>query len=144
MQSLMAADQEVKVNGAYNVHTTPIQQFDITLTTGDIVLLISMVEDYIRLLEEKHGSDILFQTYYLPKYRKLSAKMQEAIEYDYEKAKKKCMKKNEKESDIGEDALVLAIKKAPKTEQQSPETEATEEESGSPKQTDESSDGSSL
>ena len=57
---------------------------------------------------------------YRKKFLDMADRLATQIEYDYDAALEKCQKKwqkKEKENDIGEDALVLALKKAPKQEE---------------------------
>lgn len=105
--------QEVEVKGALNVHSKgKIAPFDVHLTTGDLTLIVAMIEDYIRGLDVIKANDIQWQVYYRGRFQSISNKIQEQIEYDYEKALKKCLKKQEKEDDIGDEAMSLMIKKA--------------------------------
>lgn len=107
--------EEVKVNGALNVHSRgKIKPFEVTLTTGDLTLIVAMIEDYIKGLDVIRETDIQWQVYYRKKFKNISEKIQTQIDYDYEKALKKCLKNAEKESnsDIGDEAMSLMIKKA--------------------------------
>lgn len=106
---------EVKINGALNVRSKgKIKPFDVTLTTGDLTLIVAMIEDYIRGLDIIKETDIQWQVYYRKKFKSISEKIQTQIDYDYEKALKKCLKKQESESnsDVGDEAMSLMIKKA--------------------------------
>lgn len=87
---------------------------------GDICKVVNALRDYARLLRMvcdewdlqgfhrasyEHHADIL---------EKISKKYQAGIRYDYDAAIEKCRRKTEKnrrEEDIGEDALLLAIRK---------------------------------
>lgn len=117
---LMAKDEEpaapVSVLGAINVHGREgIKPFEVTLTTGDLVLIVSMIEDYVRGLDEIRADDITWQAYYHKKFKDISERIQNQIEYDYEKKRAACLKKHSKaEDDIGEEALALTIKRAQK------------------------------
>jgi hypothetical protein len=51
--------------------------------------------------------------YHIDKFKHISEKIQLQIGYDYEKKKVKCAKKK-KDDDIGEDAMILALKKSMK------------------------------
>lgn len=125
---LSEGQENVKVNGALNVHSKgKIQPFEVTLTTGDLTLIVAMIEDYIKGLDVIRETDIQWQVYYRKKFKEVSEKIQNQIDYDYEKAVKKCLKKQEKEnnSDIGDEAMSLMIKKAQK-ESQPKESEVSE------------------
>ncbi len=105
---------DVKIEGALNVHSKgSIKPFEVTICTGDLVLIVSMIEDYIRSLDELRGSDLNWQCYYRKRYKEMSERIQKQIDYDYEKALKKCIKNREKQSndDIGEEAMALAVKR---------------------------------
>lgn len=110
-------EEEVKINGALNVHSTgKIKPFEVTLTTGDLTLIVAMIEDYIKGLDVIKETDIQWQVYYRKKFKGISEKIQKQIAYDYEKALKKCLKEADKEnnSDIGDEAMALMIRKAQK------------------------------
>lgn len=55
--------------------------------------------------------DIQWNAYYRKKFKAISARIQEQIEYDYDKAMLKCQKHKEDSSDIGEEAFALAVKR---------------------------------
>lgn len=126
---------EVPIKGAINVKATPIGPFEVSLATGDLVLIVSMIEDYVRSLDEIKGDDdVMWTAYYRRKFKEISERIQQGIEYDYEKAREKCLKKQEKEdnSDIGGDAFALAVKaqlrEAARKEKERAEKEAAEKE----------------
>lgn len=108
-------EEEVKVNGALNVHSKPkVTEFEVTLSTGDLTLIVAMIEDYIRGLDVIKADDIQWDVYYRKKFRRMSEHIQEQIDYDYDKALAKCQKKAAKEDDIGEEAMSLMIKRSMK------------------------------
>ncbi len=86
--------------------------YAVSCSYGDIVLIISMLRDYVRLLDERKGDDIQYQAYYRGRFLHIADHLSEQIGYDYDAALKKCQKMQEKEdkSDIGEDAMALAVK----------------------------------
>lgn len=108
----IVGDEEVKVNGALNLKSMPIRPYEVTLTTGDLRLIVTMIEDYIRGLDIIKANDIQWEAYYRTKYKGMSEKIQKSIDYDYEKVRKKCLSQKESNSDVGDEALSLAIKKA--------------------------------
>ena len=80
---------------------------------GDVVLIICMLHDYVKRLDELRADDIVYQAYYREKFMKMADRLSEQIGYDYDKAVEKCMKKQQKKessSDIGGDAMALALK----------------------------------
>lgn len=109
-----APKQEVEVEGAYSLKQMPIQQYKVLLTYGDLVLIVAMIEDYVRGLDVIKAGDIQWSAYYHSKFHAISERIQKQIDYDYEKKRKECLKKSEKESnsDIGEEAIALTIKRA--------------------------------
>ena len=96
-------------------------EYTVSCSYGDIVLIICMLHDYVKTLDEIKGEDIQWQAYYRKKFLDMADRLATQIEYDYDAALEKCQKKwkkKEKENDIGEDALVLALKKAPKQKEE--------------------------
>ena len=83
----------------------------VSCSYGDIVLIICMLHDYVKRLDEVREEDILYQAYYRDKFIKIADKLAEQIEYDYDRAVEKCRKKQLKDSDIGEDGLTQLIKR---------------------------------
>lgn len=84
----------------------------VSCSYGDIVLIICMLHDYVNMLDEVR-SDIQWEGYYREKFIKMADRLSEQIEYDYNAALKKCRKKlgqKESSSDVGEEAMALAIK----------------------------------
>ncbi len=127
--SAEAPEEEVEIKGAVNLKAHPISNYEVRLAYGDLVLLVAMVEDYIKGLDVIKADDIQWQVYYRNKFKKISNNIQEQIEYDYQKAFEKCIKKKDKDSDIGEEAMALAIKYAPKPKKkETPDQEKTDTE----------------
>lgn len=105
---------------------------DMQACQGDLFLIVNALMDYADILEEftKQKAEILnaWQEAVIPfhaqRCRKVAKKIEEAIGYDREAAIKKCQKKQKKEDDIGEEALVMTIKRGRKKKiQQEPELE---------------------
>lgn len=85
----------------------------VSCSYGDIVLIICMLHDYVKLLDEIRD-DIQWKAYYRNKFITMADRLAEQIDYDYDAAVEKCRKKQEKEerdSDIGEEAMALAVKR---------------------------------
>ena len=85
----------------------------VSCSYGDVVLIICMLHDYVKRLDELRADDIVYQAYYREKFMKMADRLSEQIGYDYDKAVEKCMKKQQKKessSDIGGDAMALALK----------------------------------
>lgn len=84
---------------------------------GDIVLMISVLYLYLRDQEKvRPEEDILWNSYYKGKFQKMADRLSEQIGYDYWKAYERCQKKQKKQdnSDIGEEAMALTVKRARK------------------------------
>lgn len=105
-------EEQVGIKGVLNLRTHPISEFEVSMPYGDVVLVICMLHDYIKMLDEIKQDDIQWRAYYRVRFEKMANRLAEQIGYDYEAALKKCNKKQEKEnrSDIGEDAMALAVK----------------------------------
>ena len=86
----------------------------VTCSYGDIVLIIAMLRDYVRLCDEIRDGDIQYQAYYRAKFLDIADRLTSQIEYDYDEAYEKCQKKQkneEKDSDVGADAIELAVRR---------------------------------
>lgn len=106
------AEKQVMIEKAINLRL--MCDYVVSCSYGDIVLIICMLHDYVKRLDEVREEDILYQAYYRDKFIKIADKLEEQIEYDYDRAVEKCRKKQLKEernSDIGEDGLSMFIKK---------------------------------
>lgn len=80
----------------------------------DVVLIICMLHDYVNMLDEIRKDDIQYEVYYREKFLKMANRLAEQIGYDYDQAVEKCRKKQSKkepESDIGEEAFALMVKR---------------------------------
>ena len=123
--------EDVKILGALNVNASPkIKPFEVHLTTGDLQLIVAMIEDYIKGLDVVKAEDIQWNAYYRGKFRGISNKIQEQIDYSYAKHLEKCQKAQKKRDEgIGEEAMVLMIRKAKKEAEakEKKELEAMEE-----------------
>ncbi len=104
------SEKEVMIEKAICLRT--FCDYVVSCTYGDVVLIIAMLRDYVRMLDDIQGDNIEYQAYYRKKFMGIADRLSAQIDYDYDKALKKCLKKKEKESknDVGEDALVLALK----------------------------------
>lgn len=87
---------------------------------GDVYKIVNMLMDYARLLEivvEQWGLQGFHRATYevhAEKCRQIAQKYAQGIGYDYEKAMEKCQKRQGKkcrDDGVGEDALVLTLKK---------------------------------
>ncbi len=99
--------QTVMIEGAINLKD--MCDHVVTCSRGDIVLIISMLHDYVKMLDEMRNT-IQWEAYYRGKFLNLADRLSKQIHYDYEAAVKKCQKNQEreaKESDIGSDGVSL-------------------------------------
>lgn len=87
---------------------------------GDVVKIVNALRDYARLLEtvcdewELAGFHRAIYEYQAEKLRQIADKLQRGIGYDYDAAVRKCQKlrgKTPRNADVGEEAMVLAVKR---------------------------------
>lgn len=98
----------------------------VSCSYNDVVLIICMLHDYVKMLDEVKADDIQYQSYYRSVFMKMADRLAGQIEYDYEKQLEKCQKKmmkKEKDSDIGEDSFVLAVRHGAKKNIEEKESE---------------------
>ncbi len=109
-------EQDIKDDADKNVwieHCINIKEmcdYTVSCPYGDMVLIICMLKDYLRMLAEKEGVE---WDYYKVRFAKMADRLSMQIGYDYDKALEKCRKKmnvGESSSDVGEDAMTLAVK----------------------------------
>lgn len=72
----------------------------VSCSYGDIVLIICMLRDYVKMLDEVR-SDIQWEVYYREKFIKMADRLSEQIEYDYDAALEKSKKKEPRKTSIG-------------------------------------------
>lgn len=105
-------EKQVMVEKAINLRL--MCDYVVSCSYGDIVLIICMLHDYVKMLDETRGNEITWQCYYREKFVKMADRLSKQIGYNYESAKEKCNKKmgqKEKYTDVGEDAMILAVKR---------------------------------
>lgn len=103
-------EKQVMIEKAINLKL--MCDYVVSCSYGDIVLIICMVRDYVKMLDEVR-SDIQWEVYYRDKFIKMADRLSEQIEYDYDAAMEKCRKKLgkiERSSDVGDEAMALAVK----------------------------------
>lgn len=106
------AEKQVMIEKAINLKL--MCDYVVSCSYGDIVLIICMLHDYVKMLDEIRKDDINYEVYYRDRFLKIADKLSRQIEYDYDKAVEKCskkLKKKQKSDDVGEDAMILAIKR---------------------------------
>ena len=102
--------KQVMIENAINLKL--LCDYVVSCSYGDIVLIICMLHDYVKMLDEIRD-DIQWKVYYRKKFIAMADRLAMQIDYDYDAAVEKCRKKQEKEdrySDVGEDAMTLAVK----------------------------------
>lgn len=112
-------EEEVKITGAVNTKSMPISDYEVSLAYGDLTLIIAILRDYVKGLDKLQEigelpiNEMEYEVYYRNKFMKIADRISEQIEYDYDEQRKKCLKKLGKidNSDIGEEALALAMKR---------------------------------
>ena len=106
---------------------------------GDIVKIVNALRDYAKLLElvcdewDLGGFHRATYEYLAEKLRQIADKFQYGIGYDYDAAVRKCQKlrgKKPRNTDVGEEAMVLAVKRG------SEQAQAKVGKSSSPSQND--------
>ena len=105
------AEKQVMIEKAINLRL--LCDYVVSCSYGDIVLIICMLHDYVKMLDEIKAEDIQYQAYYRGKFMKMADRLAEQIGYDYDAALEKCKKKfrqKESNSDIGGDAMDLTLK----------------------------------
>ena len=103
--------KQVMIENAINLKT--MCDYVVSCSYLDIVLIICMLRDYIQLIDKRRADDIQWSTYYRGKFLNMADRLSRQIEYDYDAAKERCLKKQQKKEnarDIGEDAMTLAVK----------------------------------
>ena len=103
------AGKEVQVEHCVNIKK--LCDYKVSCSYGDLVFIICILKDYLKLIEDKEG---VMWDYYKEKFSKLADKLSTQIAYDYEKQLEKCQKKmNAKavNNDVGEDAMALAVQR---------------------------------
>lgn len=105
-------DKLVMIEKAINLKL--MCDYVVSCSYGDVVLIICMLRDYVKMLDEIKKDDIEYEVYYRDKFLKMANRLSEQIDYDYDQALEKCRKKQfkkEADSDIGEEAFALTVKR---------------------------------
>lgn len=115
----MAEKNEKQVMIEKAVNLRQMCDYVVSCSYGDIVLIIYMLHEYIKMLDELKADNLWYKSYYREKFAKMADRLSEQIDYDYDKAVEKCGKKRQREdnSDIGEDGLTQLVQKKLKEEQ---------------------------
>ena len=78
------AEKQVMIEKAINLRL--LCDYVVSCSYGDIVLIICMLHDYVKMLDEIKAEDIQYQVYYREKFMKMADRLAEQIGYDYDAA----------------------------------------------------------
>ena len=120
------AEKQVMIEKAINLRL--LCDYVVSCSYEDVVLIICMLHNYVKRLDELRADDIVYQAYYRKKFMKMADRLAEQIGYDYEKAVEKGRKKQQKKessSDVGGDAMALALKYGAKGKKKEGEANAS-------------------
>lgn len=126
VEKKMSREEEKRVMIEKAINLRLMCDYVVSCSYRDVVLIVCMLHDYVRMLDEVKADDIQYQAYYRGVFMKMADRLAEQIEYDYEKQLEKCQKKmmkKEKDSDIGEDSFVLAVRHGAKKNVEEKESE---------------------
>lgn len=101
-------EKQVMIEKAINLKL--MCDYVVTCSRGDIVLIICMLHDYVKMLDEMRNT-IQWEAYYRGKFVKLADRLSKQIHYDYDATMEKCRKNQDREvktRDIGSDGVSLA------------------------------------
>ena len=93
-------ENEVMLTDICELKKGELHEYDVPITYSDTVLLISMLHDYVRMLENLEGIKV---EYYKMRFSKIAEKMEQCIDYNYAEKLEKCkMDIKEKDDRLGE------------------------------------------
>lgn len=75
-------EKQVMIEKAINLRL--MCDYVVSCSYGDVVLIICMLHDYVKMLDESRGDDIQYQAYYRVKFLKMADRLAEQIGYDYD------------------------------------------------------------
>lgn len=94
--SLEKNQSEVTISGVCQIKKGVLHEYQIKSSYSDIVLLISMLYDYLRMLDDLRGFKA---EYYKQKFRHIAESFGNCIDYDYEAMLIKCNEKTKDKDD---------------------------------------------
>lgn len=80
-------EKQVMIEKAKNMRL--LCDYVVSCSYGDIVLIICMLHDYVKMLDELRLDDINYQVYYREKFMKMADQLAVQIGYDYKAAVEK-------------------------------------------------------
>lgn len=107
-------NKQVEIEHCINIETLSV--FKVSCSYRDVVFIICILKEYIKLIDEEEGH--MWQ-YYREQFSKLADQFSEQIDYNYDEQMKKYLKKigkKERNDDVGEDAMALAVKRGKRQE----------------------------
>lgn len=66
-------DKQVMIEKAINLKL--MCDYVVSCSYGDVVLIICMLHDYVKMLDESRGDDIQYQAYYRVKFMKIADRL---------------------------------------------------------------------
>ncbi len=104
------SNDQVSIKEVVNVKSYPVSDYTVKSTYRDIFLIINMLDDYVSVLTQPGRERDFHTDYMIGKFERISGELSEQICLDKEKMYKKCRKRQERKDDVGEDAMILALK----------------------------------
>ncbi|WP_286080649.1 hypothetical protein [Parablautia intestinalis] len=101
------SEEAVKIEGVIN--TKILSDYTVQSTYRDIFLIINMLDDYVKMLENAETVKGFYVAYMIEQFKRISGELSRQIELDKEKMYKRCTSRQQND-DIGEDAMILASK----------------------------------
>lgn len=99
LQKELASEHPVVLDNACEWKKGELHEYKINTTYSDVVLLISMLHEYIELL---NGTDGVRMEYYRNRFKAITEYLEKGIDYDYQEHLEKCHKKADKDDRLDE------------------------------------------
>ena len=79
VEKKMAKEEEKQVMIEKAINLRLLCDYVVSCSYGDIVLIICMLHDYVKMLDEIKAEDIQYQAYYRGKFMKMANRLAEQI-----------------------------------------------------------------
>lgn len=89
----MSKEEEKQVMIEKAINLKLMCDYAVSCSYGDIVLIICMLHDYVKMLDGLRADDIQYQAYYRQKFMQMADRLAGQIGYDYDQAVEKMQKK---------------------------------------------------